>query len=187
MNRNENLATFACLGWGSLIWEPGDLPISHEWRKDGPRLPLEFARKSNDGRMTLVVCKQGTVCPTLWSTLSSNSLEEAREALAKREGLPSNTNAAFWTGSGASGHHGTELVEAWAKKLGFTGVVWTGLPSKSPVTGQNNDHPSSDDVISHLGGLVGNSASRAEEYVRRAPSQIATAYRTRIVEEFGWL
>lgn len=87
MNSDKNLVTIACLGWGSLIWEPGDLPISHEWREDGPMLPLEFARKSSDGRMTLVVCEQGTVCPTLWNTLTSSSLEEARDALAKREGL----------------------------------------------------------------------------------------------------
>ncbi|KPQ27481.1 MAG: hypothetical protein HLUCCO06_17430 [Halomonas sp. HL-93] len=186
INRNENLGAFACLGWGSLIWEPGDLPISHEWREDGPKLPLEFARKSKDGRMTLVVCKQGTLCPTLWNTLSSPSLDEARAALARREDLPSIKNAAFWTGSGSSGHHGAEFVGAWANGLGFEGVVWTGLPPKSPVTDQNDDHPSIEDVISHLGGLRGNSARRAEEYVRRAPNQIATSYRARIVEEFGW-
>jgi len=111
------LGAFACLGWGSLIWEPGDLPISHEWREDGPKLPLEFARKSKDGRMTLVVCKQGTLCPTLWNTLSSPSLDEARAALARREDLPSIKNAAFWTGSGSSGHHGAEFVGAWAMDL----------------------------------------------------------------------
>ena len=113
-------------------------------------------------------------------------MEEARGALAKREGLPSNKNAAFWTCSDASGHPGAEHVEAWANKLGFAGVVWTGLPPKSPVTDQSNDHPSIEDVISHLSGLKGHSANRAEEYVRRAPNQIATAYRTQIVEEFGW-
>ena len=186
MNENKNLNRFACLGWGSLIWEPGDLPILHEWCEDGPNLPLEFARKSTDGRMTLVVCERGTGCQTLWSTLSSTSLDEARNALAMREGLPSNRNAAFWSGSGASEHHGTELVGAWAKRRGFGGVVWTGLPPKSPVTDQNNDHPSIEDVLSHLSGLKGPSASRAEEYVRKAPNQIATAYRTRIAEEFGW-
>ncbi len=186
MNRNNERARFACLGWGSLIWEPGNLPISREWQKDGPNMPLEFARKSNDGRMTLVVCEQGTVCSTLWNTLSSTSLDEAREALANREGLPNTNNAAFWTCDNSSGHHGAELVGAWATKLGLAGVVWTGLPPKSPVTGRNNDYPSIDDVISHLGGLSGCSADRAEEYVRKAPGQIATAYRTRIVEEFGW-
>ena len=136
--------------------------------------------------MTLVVCEHGTVCPTLWNTLSSTSLEEARKTLAVREGLPSTKNAAFWSDSGASKHHGTELVGAWAKRRGFAGVVWTGLPPKSPVTDQNNDHPSIDDVLSHLSGLQGHSASRAEEYVRKAPNQIATAYRTRISKEFGW-
>lgn len=186
MNGHENFGKFACLGWGSLIWEPGDLPILHEWRKDGPNLPLEFARKSLDGRMTLVVCEQGTVCPTLWNSLSSTSLEEARKTLAMREGLPSTKNAAFWSGSGASQHHGTELVGAWAKRRGFAGVVWTGLPPKSPVTDQNNDYPSIDDVLFHLSGLQGYSASKAEEYVRNAPNQIATAYRARISEELGW-
>lgn len=186
MNENENFDRFACLGWGSLIWEPGELPLSHEWRKDGPKLPLEFARISLDGRVTLVVCKQGTVCPTLWNTLSSTSLGRAREALAIREDLPSTRNAAFWSGSGASDHYGTELVGAWAIKQGFAGVVWTGLPPKSPVTDQNDDYPSIEDVISHLSSLEGHSATRAEEYVRKAPNQIATAYRTRIVEEFGW-
>lgn len=183
MNRNRK---FVCLGWGSLIWDYGDLPISHEWREDGPKLPLEFARKSIDARMTLVVCKQGTLCPTLWSALSSTSLEEARKALAKREGLPSIKNAAFWTSSGASDHLGAELVGAWANKLGFAGAVWTGLPPKSPVTDKNNDYPSIEEVISHLKGLDVHSAVKAEEYVRKAPNQIATEYRARIVEELGW-
>ena len=128
----------------------------------------------------------GALCVRLSGPLSSTSLEEAREALAKREGLPSTKNATFWTGEGSSGHHDAELVEAWANKFGFAGVVWTGLPPKSPITEQNNDHPSIEDVISHLGGLSGHSAVRAEEYVRKAPGQIATAFRTRIVEEFGW-
>lgn len=100
--------------------------------------------------------------------------------------LPSKKNAAFWTGSSSSGHLGTELVEAWADDHGLAGVVLTGLPTKSPITERNNDHPSVRDVISHLGGLEGDSARRAEEYVRRAPIQIATAFRTHIVAEFGW-
>ena len=186
MNRIEVLGRFACLGWGSLIWEPGDLPISHEWREDGPKLPLEFARKSTDGRITLVVCMQGTVCPTLWTTLASTTLDEARDSLAKREGLPSNKNAAFWTNSEASDHHGAELFGAWAKKFGFAGVVWTGLPPKSPVTNKSNDHPSIEDVISHLSGLKDHSAIRAEEYVCRAPIQINTEYRSSIVKQLGW-
>jgi hypothetical protein len=186
MSTNDNLSGFACLGWGSLIWEPGNLPILQKWRENGPILPLEFARRSNDGRITLVVCEEGTPCPTLWTTLSCSSLDEARQALAVREGLPSERHAAFCTNTRTSDHHGAELVQAWAEKRGFAGVVWTGLPPKSPTTNKNNDYPSIDDVISHLGELEGHSAGRAEEYVRKAPKQIATSYRARIIEDLGW-
>ena len=36
----------ACLGWGSVIWDPRALPIQREWFKDGPFAPVEFTRQS---------------------------------------------------------------------------------------------------------------------------------------------
>lgn len=46
----------ACLGWGSLIWNPGDLKIKTEdWFSGGPILPIEFVRISTDKRVTLVI------------------------------------------------------------------------------------------------------------------------------------
>lgn len=42
-------------GWGSLIWNPGNLAMTGEWQPDGPMLPVEFARVSTDGRLTLVI------------------------------------------------------------------------------------------------------------------------------------
>jgi hypothetical protein len=42
----------ACVGWGSLVWDPRDLPVKGAWRPDGPRLPIEFARQSDNGRLT---------------------------------------------------------------------------------------------------------------------------------------
>lgn len=50
----------ACLGLGSPIWNPGDL--SSDWMADGPYLPLEFARLSKDGRITLVVHEEAFGC-----------------------------------------------------------------------------------------------------------------------------
>ena len=54
----------ACIGWGSLVWSPGVLRCKGEWQLDGPFLPLEFARTSKDGRLTLVLSKRGLTA--LW-------------------------------------------------------------------------------------------------------------------------
>jgi len=43
-----------------------------------------------------------------------------------------------------------------------------------------------DNAIAYLKSLTGESLIRAEEYIRRAPSQIKTRIRTRIEEELGW-
>ena len=59
----------AILAWGSLIWQPKDLLLDTEfgWKEDGPILPIEFARISKDGRLTLVITKNGTKVPVLYA------------------------------------------------------------------------------------------------------------------------
>ena len=180
------LQNIVCLGWGSLIWDPRDLPLAKPWLADGPALPLEFARKSQDGRMTLVVCPEGTVCTVLWAALQTTDIDEARKMLADREELPTTRNAAYWTPRGTSEHLGVAEIGEWAKKLGLPGVVWTGLPAKSPITERNGDFPTVDTVLQHLNGLSGDARSKAEKYVRRAPKQIETSYRAEIAEKLKW-
>ena len=69
----------AILGWGSLIWLPKDLKFDTNsgWKENGPVLPIEFARISKDGRLTLVITPNGTEVPTLYAVSSFDSLNLA--------------------------------------------------------------------------------------------------------------
>lgn len=163
-----------CLGWGSLVWSPEDLPVRGEWHDDGPALPLEFARESGDGRITLVVIDDGKPIPTLWAELEVPDIDTAVKALFDREG-------AEWIGSigrwpiDKRDHRHSKVIRAWAEERGFDGVVWTDL--QPGMKGDRKREPSLDEVLRHLDGLNLEARERAAEYVRRAPEQIATLNR----------
>jgi hypothetical protein len=170
-----------CLGWGSLVWDPQQLPIKGDWQTDGPALPIEFVRQSNNGRLTLVIDPESKPMPVLWTELKANKLSDAVENLRIREGTPSEkigrwpptTNAAY-----------VDLVGAWAKQKKFDGVVWTALgPKFSDVNGRR---PSQTEAVDYLRGLTGKTLSLAQEYVEKAPAQIDTDYRRAFTTDLGW-
>ncbi len=75
----------AILGWGSLIWNSGELKTKFtQWTEDGPLLPIEFARKSSGGRLTLVLYKDAKPVKTLWNISESEDLEGAICNLGKK-------------------------------------------------------------------------------------------------------
>src|SRR5437667_9699948 len=76
-----------CLGWGSLVWDRGQLPTRGGWKKDGPWLPIEFARQSRDGRITLVLVPGRAVVRTYWTLMALDDLTAATTALRIREGI----------------------------------------------------------------------------------------------------
>jgi hypothetical protein len=176
----------ACLGWGSLVWNPADLPIAGGWRPDGPALPVEFTRQSKDGRMTLVITDGAMPQTVFWSELNARSPDEARKALGAREGVPkANTPSSIglWESGVLPSDAVTRAIADWAAAAKLDGVVWTALP---PKFGDKAITPTADQVIAYLAGLQGEPRRLAEEYVRRAPSQIATAYRRGIEGALGW-
>lgn len=175
----------ACLGWGSLIWDPRSLPVQSQWFEDGPFLPIEFARQSADDRITLVIEPSAEAVPTLWTVMDATSMLAAREALQEREGIPS--SAAHRIHSWERGSAPPQVMptlEEWATAHGVDGVVWTGLTPK--FKGEDDRVPSIEEVLTRLRSLQGARRDNAERYIRLASRQIATAYRRRIEAELGW-
>jgi hypothetical protein len=172
----------ACLGWGSLVWNPGGLPIQRQWFEDGPLVPVEFLRQSRDNRITLVLAEGVPLVRSLWAIMDAADLATAREALREREGTPKTNlhHIGSWT---AGGSEPTSFkLAAWTKARGIDGVVWTALPAK---LGQNG-RPTPADVLEHLASLRGAERDNAEQYVRRAPRQIDTPIRRLIEANLGW-
>jgi len=177
----------ACLGWGSLVWNPRQLPVGRGWFDDGPLLPIEFARESKDGRITLVLTQNAALVRSLWAIMSCTEVETAREALRSREGIPvkrSSRDIGWWSQDGQSEGLCVKEIGQWAARLTIDAVVWTALPPG--FTDSRDQTPSPDLVLDHLHELSPEARQNAEEYIRRAPVQVDTDVRRRVEMEFGW-
>ena len=179
----------ACLGWGSLVWRPDSLPIvASKWYPDGPELPIEFARRSSNDRVTLVLVPDRPTVTTLWGELACESSHEAIRRLAIREGVSPHRLAldiGFWTATADSGGQWRELIRKWAVPKAIECVVWTALPYKWERNGDRV--ASAEEVVGHLRQLQDkHNHQLAEEYVRKAPKQIRTPYREKIEHALGW-
>jgi hypothetical protein len=175
----------ACLGWGSLIWDPRALPIRRRWFEDGPFVPVEFVRQSSNGRITLVIEPTAAPVRVLWAVMLANELQPAKGALRDREGITGKD----WTSRIGSWQRGESAPDSiptlpdWSQAHGLDAVVWTAL--KPRFNGQET-LPTADQVVQYLRALTGTERANAERYVRCAPRQIDTEYRRRIEAELGW-
>ena len=204
-----------CLGWGSLIWDLDGLPVEKleggvpvprwvlspegedigDWKPDGPQVRVEFARQSGEerDRLTLVLHDAAERQPSLWARMTVATLDEAVRALTKREyrGIAewnidswSNNNIGRWSNDKADPPDIPGLG-AWASDRDIQDVIWTALRPK--FCGLPSVAPTEDQAVAYLKKLSGErKADEAKKYVRRAPPQIDTAYRRRIVRCLGW-
>lgn len=137
------MPVIACLGWGSLVWDPRVLPIQRQWFTDGPFAQVEFLRQSKDARITLVLDSSASLVRSLWAVMDATTLDEATEALRNREGIPTNnaaTDIGAWSAGGAAPALLVDLPQ-WAASQGINSVVWTALPCK--FNGENGEGPQS--------------------------------------------
>lgn len=181
------MAIIAYLGWGSLIWNPGELPIHRQWHNDGPFISVEFARQSQNGRITLVLVTGAQPVRSLWAVFDGLDLETARDALRRREGTSRQDPQISDWNVGEAAPRDMPSLPSWANARGVDTVVWTGLPPRFTRNGISDAAmPTVDEVVDYLRKLTGPARDLAEEYIRRTPQQIDTAYRRRIEAEFSW-
>lgn len=181
-----------CLAWGSLVWNPDDLPIQRQWFSDGPFVPVEFTRQSDNGRVTLVLDERTEPVRVLWARMISPSVEEAKAALKERERITATDWQALigcWINGGAAPRTIPSLP-MWAQARGVDAAIWTALKPRYKKEGETryaNERPPLEWVLNYLRALTGPRRNLAERYVRRTPRQIDTEYRRHIEAALGWI
>lgn len=175
----------ACIAWGSLLWKTGPLKLASSWKAGGPELPLEFARNSDDSdELAIVLCEGAPLMPTYFAVLETEDLDDARAMLGAREKI--DPGHPEWIGSvpAAEGGATDARVAFWLKRQDVDAAVWTALPPKfRDIEGQA---PSADEAVAFLASLRGATREHAEDYVRRVPAAIRTAYRIRFEQDLQW-
>lgn len=151
---------------------------------DGPELPIEFARVSRDGRLTLVLTAGTPAVPALWTELDYTKPLHAQEALAGREGCMVSA-VGLWPGKPPEHNAGADAIAAWASERGMAAVVWTALkPKFNNVDGLGPQ--SAAEAVNYLEQLAETARSIAKEYVERAPPQVRTPFRSAFEQDLGW-
>lgn len=187
----------AVLGWGSLICNPkresAELNLADDkWYSDGPELPIEFARISKDRRLTLVLFPEARKVQVLWAMMAPDNLEEGINNLREVEGIPASTTDRIGFVNLLSEEHRSSVVadiadeiRRWAYMKKVDAVIWTDLPPKfEEIT---KVEFTEENVTSYLNNLPDGSREKAEEYIRKAPKQIRTKFRSVIEKTLGWV
>jgi hypothetical protein len=177
----------AILGWGSLIWDPRNLPREGVWQLGGPLLPIEFSRVSRDCRLTLVVdLAYGRRVPTRFALSPRSDLSDAIRDLRDREETATKHIGFVCVRDGTSSKRKYPAqqdvfadVLAWCPEKAVDAAVWTALPPSFREETGNEFSP--ENAIAYLKSLPKSARERAYAYIRNAPGEIVTSVREAFV------
>jgi hypothetical protein len=184
---------YAILGWGSLIWDMENLAphVRGDWAMGaGPALPMEFTRVSPKRKLGLAVCldaTHGDHCATHAIASAKDGIAAVATDLARRERAPEDRIGAVCLASGHSHGSSPEIVEGvlrWCLGKGWTGAVWTDLPSNfEDHLGEAFTVPR---AIYYLRSLAGDSLDEAVRYIENAPAATDTPLRRALAKDDWW-
>lgn len=183
----------AVLGWGSLVWDPTgsygailQIAPGARWSASGPMLPVEFARISKDGRLTLVVLPEYEHrCQVLWITSGHQDVQEAIGNLAAREGIHASFMCRSIHGVLATGEtlgnvldQVADPVQEWMSDTpALDAAIWTGLGAGKRWQKHGYDGFTVTNALDYLNGLEGEVSRLNAEYLRKTPPSIDTPVR----------
>lgn len=182
--RSRVLREIAVLGWGSLIWDKRDLELSSRWYRDGPLLPIEYARISSGGRLTLVVVPGLQEQRTLWAFSGYDKIDKAKENLKTREGTRTEYIGVWEKDITPRRDPIVVSISKWAAEHGLAKVIWSSLP---PLDGSHRERPmSAEEALVYLSSLPKEAKKKARQYIVRTPEQINTELRKVARAKLGW-
>ena len=186
----------AIVAWGSLVWDPRELRTAAKFAADGPLLPIEFCRISNDARLTLTVDETfGAVCKAYSAPSGLDNLNAAIENLQARERMTNARAVGFVEmASGKQSDFAMEshpqvvaTIGAWAELAGYDAAIWTALKSNFGDSGKGGEPFSLTAAIRYLETLEGDDPekfARALAYIRKAPPEVETPVREEVAKRW---
>ena len=185
----------AVLGWGSLIWNPGELKTAAPFAPNGPLLPIEFCRIAKDGRLTLAIDETfGDVCTTYSAPSAFADLDATIENLSKREGTIASEIGFVEPAAGRQSDTAMErhpqvvaTIGAWAEASGYDAAIWTALASNFDEYGKGGEPFSVTAAIRYLEGLNAKDPAafgRAWDYIKKAPAEVETPVRDAVAKHW---
>jgi hypothetical protein len=182
----------AVLAWGSLVWDPRELKTAGKFAPNGPLLPIEFCRVSDDGRLTLAIDERfGALCKTYSAPSALDTLDAARDDLCRREGMADARAVGFVEpASGAQSDVALEshpqvvaTIAAWAESLGYDAAIWTAIASNFDEWGKGGEPFSVSAALQYLESLEDEDPTKfaqALAYIRKAPPEVETPVRDEV-------
>ena len=164
-----------------MIWDPRNLYIQNEtWYNDGPSLPIEFARISDDNRLTLVIKPGWQEVTTFYALSGFEDLDLGIENLSARE-KTNNRNIGYYNFISQEFRIGRAVEQTrqrlleWEKTHKIDAVIWTDLPPN--FVNKKNQPFTLKNIQDHLNGLSRVESSLAKHYIFNTPKQISTRFR----------
>jgi hypothetical protein len=179
----------AILGWGSLIWDPRDLPHYGPWKTGGPTLPIEFSRVSSDGRLTLVIDSSGSQIPTRFALSPRVDISDAVEDIRRREDTIRKRVGFLIAATGANSRQEfaqqvdvNEIIGRWCVAQQIDACVWTALCSN--FREELGVEFSPDQAVAYVEKLGKTARKKALKYIRNAPPEVDTPLRRKVSEKW---